>query len=431
MDEKLNAVARFEMKTITDDVGGGGLSFYSECGFQGASSYILRWVSAVHGSGPAKLRYGRSRCRRLHESPKCPCLYPRSCARSADRHVQLATTPPNHRYNRGFAMKAKPKLDLSYYWDRFDEVLGERHGGETFKAGFTTIKEIYKDVRAGKRRLTVDDVMAIFGDDLPFVLDWTKPDRQRLKERMEEHRVSDAVYRLRDRKDDTGILDLVSQIRYGFGDLSLTALVLHHVYPGRFAMCSHHLASLLYIVNASTVPKFYLAYCEELQMWSHERSTRQLDVAETEFALWTWYRLTYYGKNEERKKNRDNFFKDQWVQDRRASRIAYALQGLGRLDIARSYLHTDANVAAIIAWVEFESSVRKLLGAEKARDLGVIDLINKLPVQAVPRTREELKRLCLRNTRGRNEVIHQGLKLTRKEAEELVNDVVEFLAHNS
>jgi hypothetical protein len=196
-------------------------------------------------------------------------------------------------------------------------------------------------------------------------------------------------------------------------------------------MCSHHLASLLYIVNASTVPKFYLEYCEELKLWGHERSTRQLDVAETEFALWTWYRLTYYGKNEERKKNRDNFFKDQWVHDRRASRIAYALQGLGRLDIARSYLHTDANLAAIIAWVEFESSLRNLLGATNARNRSVPNLIDELPVQAVPRSREELKHLWFRDRRGRNEVIHQGLELKREEAEEVVNDVVEFLAHNS
>jgi hypothetical protein len=73
-------------------------------------------------------------------------------------------------------MKAKPKLDLSYYWDRFDDALTGRYQGETFKAGFATIKEIYKDVRVGKRRLTVSDVMAIFNDDLPFVLDWTTPD---------------------------------------------------------------------------------------------------------------------------------------------------------------------------------------------------------------------------------------------------------------
>jgi hypothetical protein len=30
-----------------------------------------------------------------------------------------------------------------------------------------------------------------------------------------------------------------------------------------------------------------------------------------------------------------------------------------------------------------------------------------------------------------NEVIHHGLQLTRNEAEEVVNDVVEFFAHNS
>lgn len=331
-------------------------------------------------------------------------------------------------------MKARPKLDLSYYWDRFDDALIGRYEGETFKAGFATIKEIYKDVRVGKRRLTVSDVMAIFDDDLPFVLDWTKPDPQRLEERMKEHGAADAVYRLRDRSDDGGVLELISQIRHGFGDLSLTALVLHHVYPGRFAMCSHHLASLLYIVNASTVPKFYLEYCEELKLWGHERSTRQLDVAETEFALWTWYRLTYYGRNEERKKNRDNFFRDQWVQDRRAHRIAYALKELGRLDIARSYLDTDANLAAIIAWVEFERSVRNILGAEKAsnaRNGRVMDLIDELPVGAVPRSRNELKQLWGRDGRGRNEVIHHGLQLTRNEAEEVVNDVVEFFAHNS
>ena len=173
---------------------------------------------------------------------------------------------------------------------------------------------------------------------------------------------------------------------------------------------------------------------ERLQTDVVTSSRKAFDVAETQFALWTWYRLTYYGRNEERKKNRDNFFKDQWVQDRRAYRIAHGLKGLGCLDIARSYLGTDDNVAAIIAWVEFEGSVRNLLGTEKAtsaRNRRVIDLIGELPVKAVPRSREELKHLWVRDGRGRNQIIHHSLKLTRKEAEEVVNDVVEFLAHNS
>jgi hypothetical protein len=67
-------------------------------------------------------------------------------------------------------MRVKPKLDLSYYQDRFDDALSGRYGGETFKTGFATIEAIYRDVRIGKRRLNVADVMAIFNDDLPSVI---------------------------------------------------------------------------------------------------------------------------------------------------------------------------------------------------------------------------------------------------------------------
>ena len=70
-------------------------------------------------------------------------------------------------------------------------------------------------------------------------------------------------------------------------------------------------------------------------------------------------------------------------------------------------------------------------GIAARMDRGVIDLIGELPLKALPRGREELKHLWVRNRRGRNEVVHHGLKLTRKEAEEVVNDVVDFLAHNS
>lgn len=330
-------------------------------------------------------------------------------------------------------MKAPPRLDLLDYLNRFDEVLRGRYGGQTFKAGFLSIAERYKGIRSGERRLNVDDVMAIFDDDLPFGQDWTKPDRQRLQERMIAFRVPDAIYRLRDRMDGAGVLELLGQIREALGDLSLAALVLHHAYPSRFAMCSHHLASLLYIVNASTVPKFYFAYCEELKLWGKEKSSRQLDVVQTEYALWTWYRLAYYGKNEEKRKNKDNFFKDPWVQNRRALKVSDALKGLGRLDIARSYVGVDANLAATIAWVEFEHSIRTLVPPDRmnrAKENSVLDLIDKLPTGALPRRRTDLKHLWLRKGRGRNEVIHQGLRLTSDEANEIVNEVVDFVAFN-
>jgi hypothetical protein len=41
--------------------------------------------------------------------------------------------------------------------------------------------------------------MAIFSDALPFVQDWTMPDRGELPRRMDKNCVADSVYLLRDR----------------------------------------------------------------------------------------------------------------------------------------------------------------------------------------------------------------------------------------
>ncbi|HBY59477.1 MAG TPA: hypothetical protein DEH78_06615 [Solibacterales bacterium] len=330
-------------------------------------------------------------------------------------------------------------LDLCQYYGLFQDALLERYG-QTFSAGFASIEARFKEVRTRERLLGADDVLAIFSDELPFVRDWTKPERQRLEERMNEFRVAAEIRRLRDTKDRSEVIKLISQIRYGFGDLSLAALVLHHVYPERFAMCGPHLASLLYIVNARTVPEFYFEYCEELELWGRKRSSRELGAVKAEFALWTWYRLAHYGRNEVKRKHRNNFFKDPWVQERRAARVANALPELGRLDIARSYVGVDPNLAAIIAWVEFEWALRRLLSAEQMREIGVPDLIDKLPMTAVPGSRDDLKQLWLRGRgalvgsrgkRGRNEVIHQGLALEKDEARLIVDDVVEFVDFNS
>lgn len=204
--------------------------------------------------------------------------------------------------------KVESGFDLSYYIDHFEAALSKRYNDKKFRNGFAAIQETYKDINAGRRRLGVGDVMAIFDDELPFVQDWTKPDAQRLEQRMEEHGVPEAIYRLRNQNNESKVLDLISQIRFGFGDLGLTSLVLHHVYPARFAMCSHHLASLLYIVNASTVPKFYLDYCAELKLWGTQKSSRELDVVQTEFALWTWYRMAHHSREEEKKKHKKSFF---------------------------------------------------------------------------------------------------------------------------
>jgi hypothetical protein len=336
-------------------------------------------------------------------------------------------------------------LDLGEYWGRFDEALKGRYDGHTFKLGFERIENQYRGVRSDPYRPTVDDVMALFANDLPFVQDWTMPDRDDLERRMTANRVAESIHRINDHKDD--VEELIEKIRYGFRELSLTALVLQHVYPDRYAMCSHHLASLLYITNAGTVPKFYIQYCKELRLWRSEKSNgKRLSVRQTQYALWTWYRLTHFGKREERTKNRDNFFEDPWVQKRRSIKIADSLGNRGRLDLARSYLETAPTVAAIIAWREFEVKIREV-HARNNRPVTLKDtvwyLIDHLPQRALCGNAQELNQLWVR----RNAVMHDGESLTAKhpfekmtaseraseisKARSILNAICRFINHNT
>ncbi|MGA3079021.1 MAG: hypothetical protein ABSG56_35725 [Bryobacteraceae bacterium] len=72
-------------------------------------------------------------------------------------------------------------LDLREYYARFDEALNQRYKREF--TGFGVIRNRFDEVRKG-RPLVVDDVLAIVDDSLPYVEDWTKPDRANLEQRM-------------------------------------------------------------------------------------------------------------------------------------------------------------------------------------------------------------------------------------------------------
>ena len=317
------------------------------------------------------------------------------------------------------------EFDLAKYREKFCEALRTRYNGNTFDEGFKAIEKLYKPVRSGDRGLVPDDVFAIFDPSLPYAESWTKPDRTDLEERMRSKEVARLVRELRDREYDA---PLVREIWICFRELSLTALVLQHVYPARFAMCSHHLASLLH-VGAPTVPDFYIEYCKELKKWSGREwpTRRKLSVLDTEFALWTWYRLTYFGRREERRRHREAFFNDRWVQERRAERIACALGPIGKLDLARSYLKTQPTVAAMIAWREFETKVRNMLGSlgEKA---SIWELIERLPESSFP---PSLAKDKLNLWRKRNPVIHAGHELkTSEDASVILDGVIAFIDHN-
>ena len=128
-------------------------------------------------------------------------------------------------------------FDLGEYWHLFPRSLKVRYGTD-FASGFAKVKCRFDRVRE-TGDLTVDDVMAIFNDDLPFVQDWTMPDRKNLEVRMKD--VPELIRTLDKRGYD---IELVRKIWEALRELSLTSLVLHHIYPDRFAMCSHHLAAL-------------------------------------------------------------------------------------------------------------------------------------------------------------------------------------------
>ena len=320
-------------------------------------------------------------------------------------------------------------LDLAKYFALFDDALEERYK-DKFRPGRARIEALYLEVRSG-RDITVDDVLAIFENDLPYVQDWTRPDRKDLARRMEANDAGKLIKRLADTDYDR---KWIGGICYCFRELSLTALVLHHVYPQHFAMCSHHLASLLF-VTAPTLPEFYVDYCKELRVWGQlvGPSRSKLTVVETEFALWTWYRLAYHSRTSDaRRKHFRTFFKDPWVQERRARRIAYSLKDVEKLDLARSYLDTEPTVAAIIAWREFEAELRQLLG-----DFGNIDIkdliYNKVKPEALPRgwTNDDLMRLWSWTGPGRNWVMHRGAEITSEDAASVLDQVTAFIEHNT
>lgn len=330
-------------------------------------------------------------------------------------------------------------FDLCVYWQMFGNALEERYERrDRFKDGFASIKCRYSEVQGGphRRDITVDDVLEIFSDDLPYADDWSKPDRDDLKQRMEKRRVADLIRRL---PGDDYDERLIGGIRYCFRDLGLTALVLHHVCPERYALCSHHLASLLF-VSGRTVPEFYTDYCKELLAWSRRARPRcsELNVAETEFALWTWYWFAHRsGTSDARRKHYRAFVKDPWVQERRALRIAEGLGRIEKLDLARSYLGTEPTVAAIVAWREMEKEVRRVLGKDRnAKMCDLLDAVGTLKPAALPVgwTSETLRNLWKRIGPGRNLVMHALStedEVTPEEAEQIVNGVREFVDHNT
>jgi hypothetical protein len=332
------------------------------------------------------------------------------------------------------------EFDLVKCWKGFDNALKRRYEGRDFKAGREVIEDLYSDVASGRRDLTIDDVTAIFNGDLPFSEDWTKPEPVNLAERMKSQGVAKKIAALPHRNYYD--LTLLGEIIFCFREVSLAALVLQHVYPTHFAMCSHFLASQLYI-RGDDSSEFYLKYCEELKKWSdREWPTKgKLTVAQAEYALWTWYRLAYKGETpKDRRRARREFSGDRFVQEQRALQIANSLNWGSRLDLARSYINIDPTVAAIIAWRELDVSLGAILRGsgiketdERGDKLSFRRRIERLPDDKIPPrwSRETLTKIWSNWTVSRNDVMHEDKAIrSPTDARGIVDGVEAFIRHN-
>lgn len=322
-------------------------------------------------------------------------------------------------------------FDLGNYWNFFPAALKERYGTD-FGEGFKRIGLQFRAISAGRRDLSIEDVLTIFDEDLPYVKDWTKPDREDLEQRMNTHGAGKLIGALRDARND---ILLVRKIIYCFRDLSLAALILHHVYPDRFALCSHHLASQLYIA-APTVPEFYIKYCEELKVWGTHKwptAVEEFTVAKVEFSLWTWYRLAHHGKSIERRRCKREFAKDPWIQERRAAQVSGALGEIEPLVLAKAFARTNREVAALIAWRELDAKVHKMLVNRQVRvdkSDNIWARFDKLCDGELPPgwNSADLKEIW----NQRNAVVHNGAQLMGEETiSEILSNVDTFISHNT
>jgi hypothetical protein len=99
-----------------------------------------------------------------------------------------------------------------------------------------------------------------------------------------------------------------------------------------------------------------------------------------------------------------------------------------------SYVPIDANVAAAIAYIELERTIRQILHRDDVHEMKDDDfraLVKELPMSALPSGRQELLDLWKGNSKGRskgrNAVIHGTATLNPADAVEIIQGVSDFI----
>jgi hypothetical protein len=235
-------------------------------------------------------------------------------------------------------------LDLRCYLDQFPEVCSKKFGRAYDLAG---LEGKLAQLRNGERPLTAKDVTKLFNSDFtPFGNYWPKPHVKVLEETLSAARIKLGPI-------PPNPAELVQRLLDVFHNLGITSLLLQFVYPERFAIFSTPLIHLVQVTRPALVD-MYLAYCDELKVWTEHFQLPSVSATST--ALWTFAEVSKRAAEDpEAHKVRLEFENDLWVQRRvLAQSLRPFLKRYGRLQLAHILVDEDHRIAGKIAAEEFE-----------------------------------------------------------------------------
>jgi hypothetical protein len=308
-------------------------------------------------------------------------------------------------------------FELSRYLDQFAAVCKTKFGRCYDLGELEKRLAVHRD---GRHLLTNKDVARVFdAEATPFAKYWPRPHNKVLEEALACHRIKLAPL-------PANPAELIERLLKVFHNLGTVSLILQFVYPDRFAIFSTPVIHLLRVTRP-VLTDMYLAYCDELRVWSEH--FHMPSVAATCTALWTYAEITKQvtGDLHETATRRD-FEEDIWVQRRRAAQVIRPfVRRYGRLQLAHILLEEDPGIAGKIAAEEYERLLNiaslRMYGRPLRREKGaagqlladlaarrIIDLASVTELQLV----WEL----------RNRVVHPGSQpVTPEEVQRMVDTV--------
>jgi hypothetical protein len=172
-----------------------------------------------------------------------------------------------------------------------------------------------------------------------------------------------------------------------FHNLGTASLLLQFVYPEHYAIFSTPVIHLLQVSRPGLVD-MYLAYCEELRIWTEH--FRLPSVAATSTALWAYAEIAKHETDTMiAAEARREFEDDLWIQRRRAAQVVGPfLRHYGRLQLAHILVEEDPGIAGKIAAEEYERLLnvasRRMYGRALRREKGAaIQLLSDLAAHRV------------------------------------------------